>query len=118
MHAMIVAWVCTCIFGSFFEWGMHKYFMHNVYRLHFRLFEWAFERHVKTHHHNRRPPTSFFGPDTYHLGSSNIIYLLLLFLFLAIMVGYLSGLWAGLGAALGAVSYIGWYELQHFLMHT
>jgi hypothetical protein len=55
-------WFCTgigvsVVFASFFEWTLHRYFMHRP----FGKFTYAFKAHAVVHHH------TFKADHTYHL---------------------------------------------------
>ena len=54
---MTASFVVTVIFASFFEWTLHRYFMHRPVG----KFDYAFRAHALVHHQ------TFKADHTYHL---------------------------------------------------
>jgi hypothetical protein len=104
--------LCTFIYGSFAEWGLHKKIMHNP------RWKRAYSRHVLDHH-LRDCGESFVTPHaTYSIGESSLIPLMwFAHAPVYFLVGYFNAA-AGWGTAFGALAYLVIYEVHHFLQHA
>jgi hypothetical protein len=107
------------VFASFFEWTLHKYFMHRPVG----KFDYAFHAHAIVHHH------TFKADHTYHLineqdkktipmawwnGPVLVTLCLLPFVGLAALTGQW---WMLLGSGIAFAAYYGGYEYMHWCMH-
>ena len=107
------------VFASFFEWTLHRYFMHRV----FGKFDYAFKAHAVVHHQ------TFKADHTYHLvhekdkktipmawwnGPLLISLCQIPFVILSVVTGKY-GLLAG--SILASTSYYCAYEYMHWCMH-
>jgi hypothetical protein len=116
---LAIGFVVTILFGSFFEWTLHRYIMHRPVG----KFTYPFERHAMTHHR------IFKADPTYHLiheedkhtipmawwnGPALIAVGLIPF----IVTSFFVGGWALVGgAALASCCYYAAYEYMHWCMH-
>jgi hypothetical protein len=106
------------VFASFFEWGLHRYFMHGG-----RLLQYPFHAHALVHH------GIFRADNSYHLRNDNdkpkvtfawwnAPLLLVLNLPVVLTVQYFLG-WSLLWGGLAAIScYYVLYEYLHWCMHV
>lgn len=109
----------ACVFASFFEWTLHKYFMHRPVG----RFDYAFRTHTLIHHH------VFKADHTYHLIHEkdketipmawwNGPVLILLNMLPVVPVAIWLGQWAVAAGALAAFTfYYCAYEYMHWCMH-
>lgn len=109
----------SIVFASFFEWILHKYFMHRP----FGRFDYAFNAHALVHH------KKFKADHTYHLQKEEDKRTIpmawwngpLLILISGIpfdLVGWFLGTWAiPITAAAVIGMYYGAYEYLHWCMH-
>jgi hypothetical protein len=120
----ILSWVAVgigaaIVFASFFEWTLHKYFMHRPVG----KFDYAFKAHAIVHHQ------TFKADHTYHLiedkdketipmawwnGPVLVACCILPFVILCAFVGHW---WILLGAGIVFPAYYGVYEYMHWCMH-
>lgn len=120
----ILFWVAVgigaaIVFASFFEWTLHKYFMHRPVG----KFDYAFKAHAIIHHQ------TFKADHTYHLieekdkhtipmawwnGPVLVACCILPFVILCAFVGHW---WILLGAGVTFAAYYGVYEYMHWCMH-
>src|SRR5271168_3686994 len=116
---MTVGFLVAVVFASFFEWILHRYFMHRP----FGKFDYAFRAHALVHHQ------TFKADHTYHLinekdkrtipmawwnGPVLVAFASLPF----VLVSLLGVNWGMLcGAALAISCYYGAYEYIHWCMH-
>lgn len=114
-----IGFVIAIVYGSFFEWSVHKYLMHRP----FGSFKYAFRAHAVVHHQ------VFKADHTYHLihdhdketipmawwnGPVLILGSALPFAILS----WILGQWGLVtGAAIGMTSYYVLYERIHWCMH-
>ena len=54
---LAIGFMAGVVFSSFFEWTLHRFFMHKPWK----SFRYPFEKHTLVHHH------IFKADDTYHL---------------------------------------------------
>ena len=121
---VFLLWVLTglavgVVFGSFFEWVLHKYVMHRPVG----RFRYAFEAHAVVHHH------VFKADHTYHLRQEkdketipmawwNGPVLILIGAVPFALLSWLTGQWGfALGGALAFALYYATYEYIHWCMH-
>jgi hypothetical protein len=114
-----IGFVIAIVYGSFFEWSVHKYLMHKP----FGSFKYAFRAHAVVHHQ------VFKADHTYHLihdhdketipmawwnGPVLILGSALPF----VICSWILGQWGLVtGAAIGMTSYYVLYERIHWCMH-
>lgn len=111
--------VAAVVYGSFFEWSVHKYLMHKP----LGSFKYAFRAHAVVHHQ------VFKADHTYHLIHEkdketipmawwNGPVLILLSSIPFALLSWSIGHWGMLtGAAIGMTSYYIMYERIHWCMH-
>ena len=114
-----VSFVAGVIFSSFYEWTLHKYFMHRPAG----RFDYAFRAHALVHHQ------TFKADHTYHLIHEHDKKTIPMawwngpVLILAggtpfFVAGWLMGTWAIVcGALFASACYYGAYEYMHWCMH-
>lgn len=116
---MTIAFVVAAVFASFFEWTLHRYFMHRP----FLKFDYAFRAHALVHHQ------TFKADHTYHLihekdkhtipmawWNGPVLIAVGMIPFMA--VSWALGTWAIIcGGVLSCASYYGAYEYMHWCMH-
>jgi hypothetical protein len=107
------------VFGSFFEWTLHKYVMHRPVG----KFRYAFQAHAVVHHQ------VFKADHTYHLQNEsdketipmawwNGPVLILIGMIPFAVISWMIGQWAfTLGGLLAFASYYATYEYLHWCMH-
>lgn len=113
-----IAFLAFWIYGSFFEWVLHRNFMHR--RTWLRR---AFELHAQKHHR-------LFGPnETFHAVNEDAkthicfmpkeyLALMLLQTPVALAVELVSGLPILLGCYLGAIAYTTMFDYIHYCFHV
>jgi hypothetical protein len=116
---MTIGFVTTVFFASFFEWALHKYFMHRPVG----KFDYAFRAHALVHHQ------TFKADHTYHLINEedkktipmawwNGPVLIAIGITPFIAASFFIGTWAILlGSVIACASYYGAYEYIHWCMH-
>jgi hypothetical protein len=109
----------TIIFASFFEWALHKYFMHRP----FGKFTYPFKRHALVHHHIFKADESYLlqrEEDKYTIPMAwwNGPVLIAVGAIPLVLFSWLSHHWTFLlGAIPAAAAYYGAYEYIHWCMH-
>src|SRR5262245_40912219 len=117
--SQFAAFLATFVYGSFFEWTLHRFFMHRRQK----IVPYPFELHAMIHH-------KIFGSDeTFHAQSREMLehvtfvprdYLILLCinapLFLAIQ--WLTGLQIALGCSVAVLTYLGLFDALHGMFHV
>jgi len=115
----LIGFTTAIIYGSFFEWSVHKFLMHRP----FGSFQYAFRAHAVIHHQ------VFKADHTYHLIHDhdketipmawwNGPVLILLSSIPYAIVSWIFGQWGLVtGAAIGMTSYYIMYERIHWCMH-
>jgi hypothetical protein len=116
---MAVSFVVGTAYCSFFEWALHRYFMHRP----FGKFEYAFRAHALVHHQ------TFKADHTYHLINEkdkhtipmtwwNGPVLIAVGIIPFLLAAWLIGTWAIVcGSLLACAAYYGAYEYMHWCMH-
>ena len=116
---MTVGFVVAVVFASFFEWTLHRYFMHRP----FGKFDYAFRAHALVHHQ------TFKADHTYHLINEhdkktipmawwNGPVLIFIGCSPFILASWAVGSWGLVcGAVLADACYYGAYEYMHWCMH-
>jgi hypothetical protein len=114
-----IGFILGVIFASFFEWTLHKYFMHRAVG----KFDYAFKAHAVVHHQ------TFKADHTYHLIDEkdkktipmawwNGPLLVALCQLPFAMIGAFTGnYWILVGSFISCASYYGAYEYMHWCMH-
>jgi hypothetical protein len=119
LASQTLAFLLTFVYGSFFEWTLHRYFMHRRQG----IVPFPFELHALVHH------KLFGSEETFHAQSDEMRrhvtftprdYLILLLinapLFLA--VEWLTALPIALGASLAVLAYLGIFDTLHWMFHV
>ncbi len=111
--------VAGTVFGSFFEWTLHRYIMHRS----FKWFRFPYERHALVHHrifkadhtyHLVNEPDKKTIPMAWWAGPAIVAACQLPFLIWALF----SHKWGVLcGAAMACTVYFTAYEYMHWCMH-
>jgi hypothetical protein len=116
---MTVSFVTAVVFASFFEWTLHRYFMHRPVG----KFDYAFRAHALVHHQ------TFKADHTYHLINDhdkktipmawwNGPVLIAVGSIPFLVASWLVGTWAIVcGSLLACAAYYGAYEYMHWCMH-
>ena len=116
---LAVGFVSTVIFGSFFEWLMHRYVMHRPVG----SFDYAFRAHALTHHRVFKADDSYHLQDPKHLttipmawwnGPVLIALLIVPFIVAGWFLGTSAVMW---GALIAGCAYYTAYETLHWCMH-
>jgi hypothetical protein len=114
-----VGFAAGFIFASFFEWLLHRFFMHRP----LGRFEYAFRAHALVHHQ------TFKADHTYHLIHDadketipmawwNGPVLIALCMIPAVLLAWgVDQWWIAFGALLAYGAYYGAYEYMHWCMH-
>lgn len=116
---MAATFIVAVVFASFFEWTLHRYFMHRPVG----KFDYAFRAHALVHHQR------FKADHTYHLiheedkhtipmawWNGPVLIAVGMIPFLA--ASWLAATWAiACGAIIACISYYGAYEYMHWCMH-
>ncbi len=111
------AFACFFLYGSFFEWTLHKYVMHKPY------WRYPFRAHAVVHHGLFRTGATYFLSDSAHLRKVRFAWwhaplILVLHVPGVLYVQHL----LGVSILFGALSAIGFYyflyEYLHYCMHV
>lgn len=116
---MAVSFSVAVVFASFFEWTLHRYFMHRPVG----KFDYAFRAHALVHHQ------TFKADHTYHLihekdkhtipmawWNGPVLIAVGMIPFLA--ASWLLGAWGiACGSIVACAAYYGAYEYMHWCMH-
>jgi hypothetical protein len=115
----VFAFFATFVYGSFFEWTLHRFFMHRRQR----LIPYPFELHALIHH-------KLFGSDeTFHAQSPEMRehvtfvprdYLILLLIHAPLFLGvqWLLGVGVALGGCAAVLVYLGLFDALHWMFHV
>jgi hypothetical protein len=116
---MTIGFVAAVVFASFYEWTLHKYFMHRPVG----KFDYAFRAHALVHHQ------TFKADHTYHLINEkdketipmawwNGPVLIAIGMTPFLIASWLFHSWGiTVGALIAYASYYGAYEYMHWCMH-
>jgi hypothetical protein len=116
---MTIGFLAAIVFASFFEWALHRYFMHRP----IGKFDYAFRAHALVHHQ------TFKADHTYHLIDEkdkhtipmawwNGPVLIALGILPFLLASWAVGTWAiTIGALIATAGYYGAYEYMHWCMH-
>jgi hypothetical protein len=116
---LATGFVVTTIFGSFFEWTLHRFMMHRP----FGKFTYPFERHALIHHRIFKADPSYHlmreeDKHTIPMAWWNGPVLIAVGLIPFVVASFYFGGWALLGgAALACSGYYAAYEYIHWCMH-
>jgi len=123
MHDLIfwsaTGFVVATVFASFFEWALHKYFMHRP----FGRFTYPFERHALIHHHIFKADETYLlrreeDKHTIPMAWWNGPVLIAVGAIPLVAFSSLSGDWFFLlGAVPACMAYYAAYEYIHWCMH-
>jgi hypothetical protein len=117
--SLTVAFMVAVVFASFFEWTLHRYFMHRP----FGNFDYAFKAHALVHHQ------TFKADHTYHLIHEqdkhtipmawwNAPVLIAVGMIPFLLASWLLGKWGiACGALVACIGYYAAYEYMHWCMH-
>lgn len=117
---LIAVFVATLIYGSFFEWALHRFVMHRP----FLFLNYPYRTHAVTHH------GTFGSGRDYHLleeKNRNLVTmawwngpaLLMINAPAALLAVWISGTWWAIAAFMLALgSYYALYEYFHWCMHV
>lgn len=106
------------VYGSFFEWAMHRYVMHR------RTFPtFPFELHALLHHRIFKWDESFHALDEEmrkHVTFVPRDYLILVAIHapLFVLFEWMTGLTIGLGAGLAVLAYLAMFDFVHWSFHV
>jgi hypothetical protein len=120
----IIFWVATgfliaTIYASFFEWILHKYFMHRP----LGKLTYPFERHALTHHRIFKADPSYHlmreaDKHTIPMAWWNGPVLIAIGIIPFLLAARFAGQWGLLaGAVLACIGYYAAYEYAHWCMH-
>ena len=116
---MTIGFSIAVVFASFFEWALHRFFMHKP----LLGIDYAFEAHAKVHH------TTFKADHTYHLINEkdkktipmawwNGPVLIFIGVFPFATFSFFAGHWGLVAGAFVAIAgYYSMYEYIHWCMH-
>jgi hypothetical protein len=116
---LATGFVVAMVYGSLFEWLLHKYFMHRP----FGKFTYPFERHAQVHHrifradpsyHLIREEDKYTIPMAWWNGPVLIAVGIIPFVIFSAFTGHWALLWGALTACIG---YYAAYEYIHWCMH-
>jgi hypothetical protein len=113
----IAGFFCAFVYGSFFEWVLHKYLMHRPF------WRYSFRAHAVVHHGLFRTGSAYFLSDPGHLRKIRFAWwnAPLIIVLHAPPILYLEHV-IGFGVSVGAISAIGvyysLYEYLHYCMHV
>jgi hypothetical protein len=117
LFSQMIVFLCTFVYGSFFEWFLHKYLMHQPW------WQYPFRAHALVHHGLFRTGPAYFLSDARHLRkirfawwNAPLILILHAPAIFAIEILFNVSIACGAFAAIGA--YYGLYEYLHYCMHV
>lgn len=114
-----LACLCGIVYGSFFEWTLHKFVMHRV----IFGFRYAYEAHAQVHHQ------MYGAGQTYHTSDRSDVKKIpmawwngpVLIILSSLPTVFLSWLfdawWITIGVAIAVSVYYATYEYMHWCMH-
>ena len=114
-----LGFVGVIIYGSFFEWTLHRFVMHRPAP----LVRYPYELHTLLHHH------IFRADETYHAQSKEMLehvtfvprdYLILLLINVPIFLAfeYLTGFPLALPGSIAVLAYLGMFDALHWAFHV
>ncbi|MPZ75520.1 MAG: fatty acid hydroxylase [Deltaproteobacteria bacterium] len=112
----IAAFVGFFLYGSFFEWTLHKYFMHQP------RWQYPFRAHALVHHGLFRTGDDYFLSDKKNLKKVRFAWwnaplIIGLHIPAILLLQYLLGASILFGACAAIAVYYGLYEYLHYCMH-
>jgi hypothetical protein len=113
----ILVFFSTFLYGSFFEWTLHKYLMHQP------RWQYPFRAHALVHHGLFRTGGDYFLSDSTHLRKVRFAWwnapmILILHIPAILLIEYLLGLSILFGALAAIGLYYFLYEYLHYCMHV
>ena len=116
--SQMLAFLGAILYGSFFEWFVHKHFMHST-----KWLREPFERHAILHHGMQRSLRSFFArpsdnPQYMLIEASFFPFVWLLHVPLYLGIDHFVAHHTGIGIALGTACYCAAYEFVHWCEHV
>lgn len=117
--SQLLAFFAIPVYGSFFEWTLHRFFMHRRQP----WLSFPFELHALIHH-------KLFGSDeTFHAQSPEMrehvtfvprdyLILLLINAPLLLAIQWLTGFQIALGGCLAVLVYLGLFDALHWMFHV
>lgn len=115
--SQFLVFFCTFIYGSFFEWSLHKYLMHQP------RWQYPFRAHALIHHGLFRTGADYFLSNPAHLRKVRFAWwnaplIIILHMPAILSIEYLFGVRILLGATTAIAVYYGLYEYLHYCMHV
>jgi hypothetical protein len=112
----IVAFTCFFLYGSFFEWTLHKYLMHQP------RWRYPFRAHALVHHGLFRTGPDYFLSDKKYRKKVRFAWwnaplIVVLHVPVILWLQHLLGAPILFGACAAIVVYYGLYEYLHYCMH-
>src|SRR5262245_19166074 len=112
------AFVATFLYGSFFEWTLHRFIMHKK-----TIISYPFELHAVIHHQLFRADESYHAQNEEMLTHVTFVprdYLLLLLVNtpLIVAVEWISGWPIAIGGSLAILAYLGAFDILHWCFHV
>jgi hypothetical protein len=115
--SQFLVFFCTFIYGSFFEWSLHKYLMHQP------RWQYPFRAHALIHHGLFRTGADYFLSDPAHMRKIRFAWwnaplIIILHMPAILSIEYIFGVRILLGATTAIAVYYGLYEYLHYCMHV
>jgi len=115
----LIAYVAVLIYGSFFEWTLHRFVMHKRVA----LVPYPYQLHAVSHHSLFRADESFHAQNEEvkeHVTFVPRDYLILLCINAPIflLVGYLINVPIVLGGCLSVLTYLAMFDIIHWSFHV
>jgi hypothetical protein len=115
--SQILAFFCSFVYGSFFEWFLHKYLMHQP------RWQYPFRAHALVHHGLFRTGPDYFLSDASHLHKIRFAWwnapmILILHAPAILLIEHLLGSSILFGALSAIGVYYFLYEYLHYCMHV
>jgi hypothetical protein len=116
IFSQLAAFACFFVYGSFFEWMLHKYLMHQP------RWQYPFRAHALVHHGLFRTGSQYFLSDAkvvrkVRFAWWNAPMILILHAPAILYIEYLLGASIMFGALAAMVVYYSLYEYLHYCMH-
>lgn len=113
-----LAFLAVVLYGSFFEWTLHRYVMHRH-----TIISYPFRVHALQHHRLFRFDESFHALNEEmktHVTFSPIDYLILLCINAPLFLGFewLTGIHIGTGGCAAVLVYLGTFDVLHWCFHV
>jgi hypothetical protein len=114
--SQVLGFFCTFLYGSFFEWTLHKYLMHQP------RWQYPFRAHAVVHHGLFRTGSQYFLSDAKVIRKVRFAWwnapmILILHSPAILYIEYLLGSNILFGALSAIAAYYSLYEYLHYCMH-